>query len=59
MAFLAKKLDGKSFIEQIKFVWNEWIDGWESLKFDGWKRGFRKLLQSPSFYVRSFLWIVR
>ena len=51
--YLAKELSGKSFIEQIEFAVNEWIDGWKR------KQGFGKLMQCPSFYVRFFLWIMR
>ena len=53
--YLAEKLNGKSFIEQIKFVGNEWTGGWESLKsFSGWKQGFKNL-----FKFSFILWIVR
>ena len=53
--YLAEKLDGKSFIEQIKFVGNEWIDGWKTLKsFSGWKHGFKNL-----FTFSFIFWIVR
>ena len=55
MAYLARKLNFKSLIKQIKFVWNEWIEGWKSLKScSGWKQGCKNL-----FKFSFILWILR
>ena len=59
ISYLNKKLNEESFLKQIKFVGNEWIKGWETMKGGEWKQEFRKLCQSPSFFVRLILWILR
>ena len=55
ISYLGKKLNDKSFFEQIKFIGNEWFDGWECLKScDEWKQGIKKLFQ-----FSFLLWISR
>ena len=45
----------ETLIKQIEFVWNEWTEGWKSLKScSGWKQGCKNL-----FEFSFILWILR
>ena len=53
--FLNEELKNKTFIEKLKYIGNEWVDGWEKMKScGGWKEGGKKLFQ-----LSFVLWILR